>query len=101
MKVFKVIIQIIFISCLIISNLYIPKVEAKTVGDYKTDLDNFLKEYEENLKDKQLTEEELATVKQNINDININISNISDEIIALNSQIDELNEDIKEKYRKT
>ena len=99
MKVFKVIIQIIFISCLIISNLYIPKVEAKTVGDYKTDLDNFLKEYEENLKDKQLTEEELATVKQNINDININISNISDEIIALNSQIDELNEDIKEKEK--
>ena len=97
MKILRIIIQMFFIACLLIASLYIPKAYAKTVGDYKTELEQFLKEYEENLKDKQLTEEELQTVKENINNININISNISDEIISLNSQIDELNEDIKEK----
>ena len=33
MKIFKIFFQIIFICCLLISNFYIPKVEAKTIGE--------------------------------------------------------------------
>ena len=83
-----------FIVSLLISNLYIPSVSAKTLGDLKKELEEFKKEYEENENMQAVTEEEMANIKKNINTINQNIVDIGDEIVELNKQIVELNEEI-------
>ena len=93
-KVSKIIIQFVFIICLLISNFYIPQVKAQTVGEYKEELEQYKEEYENNQNEKELTEEELSNIKNNINSISVNISNIADEIISLDDQIKQLNNNI-------
>ena len=53
MKIFKIIFQIIFICCLLMFNLYVPKVKAETLGDLKQKLENLKEEYENNKLEKE------------------------------------------------
>lgn len=93
----KKIINIIFIISLIISNLYVPKVKAKTLGELKRELEQYEKEYNENKDKNKLNEEEKQKIKNNINSIGLEITEIGLTIDSLNEEISLLNEEIKEK----
>lgn len=94
MKIFKELMQIFFISCLLIANFYVPRVEAKTLGDLKTELAEFQKQYEKNQQSKQLTQDQINQTKNNINSIEKQVTQIGDDINSLNNKINELNEKI-------
>ena len=52
---FKKIMYFIFIVCLLISNLYVPKVYGKTLGDLKEELEQYKSDYEQNKLEKELS----------------------------------------------
>ena len=60
----KKIINICFIICLLIANLYIPeiKIEAKTLGDLKEELAQFEEDYKNNQLQQELTQEEISYI---------------------------------------
>ena len=97
MKIFRIISQIIFISCLLISSFYIPKVEAQTLGDLKQELADLKEQYENNQLQQQLTEEEIQNTKNKITEIRTRITDIQKNIYDLKNTIEQLNNDIAAK----
>jgi len=91
---FKKTLGVFFIICLLISNLYVPKIQAKTLGDLKRELEEYKKELQENKDKQKLTEEEMTKLRNSINSISENIVKIGDEVIVLNNEINQLNEEI-------
>ena len=91
----KKFLYIIFMFCLIISNLYVPVAEAKTLGDMKKELEEFKKQYEENQLEKELSEKEKQEIEANINSISQSIYQAGEDIKNLNKEIEILNEEIK------
>ena len=87
--------SIFLVICLIVSNFCIPTVKAKTVGDLKAELDQFIADYNANKLQKELSEQEVKNIKSNINSINNNIASIGEDINNLNDEIYNLNEQIK------
>lgn len=94
MKIFKIFFQIIFICCLLISNFYIPKVEAKTLGELKQELEDLKEQYENNQLQQQLTEEEIAKTKVRVSEIRTRITDIQKNIYEIKNTIEQLNKDI-------
>ena len=94
MKIVRKFIYILFIFCILISNLYIPKIEAKTLGDLKQELAKFEEDYRKNQLQQELTESEMEQIKININQINDKIVSLGVDIDNLNEEIEKLNEDI-------
>lgn len=108
MKFIKKINNIMLIVMLIAVSIIVPteKVEGKTLRDLKEELAELEANYKTNQQDKQLTEQELATVKNNIYAISTEIEsaqtevkNLNDEIIALEEEIKNREEEIKEYLR--
>ena len=91
----KKISNIIIICCLLISTFYVPRVSAKTLGDLKSELNEFETNYKENKLQKELSEQEIASIKSNINSINNTIYELGNNINSLNDEIYNLNEQIK------
>ncbi|MEG2322087.1 MAG: peptidoglycan DD-metalloendopeptidase family protein [Bacilli bacterium] len=85
---------ILLITCLVISNLFIPKAQAKTLGDLKKELAKFEEDYNNNKLEQQLNEKEQNQVKANITAINNSIYQAGVDIEKLNNQIADLNEQI-------
>ncbi len=98
-KINKIMLQMIFMVCLLISSFYVPKVEAKTLGQLKDELEDLKAEYEENQLQQELNEEELAKTKNRITQIRQNMTNIEDNIHDLGIQIEELDQSILEKQQ--
>lgn len=88
---------IFLIISLLISNFYIPKVEAKTLGDLKEELRQFEEDYNNNQLEQEMTEQEIANIEAKIVNLTDNIIRLGDEIKTLNKEIEQLNKDIEEK----
>lgn len=86
--------KVLLIFCFLIPSFYVPSVHAKTLGDLKTELEEYETEYNENKEQQKLNEQEIASIKNNINSINNKISQASKDIDSLNNEIEELNEQI-------
>lgn len=86
MKFIKYICLVLILLC------FIPfiNVEAKTLSEFRSELDSLKKKYEENETTKKKTEAEIAQTKSEIN-------SLMGQIDELNSQIDELNADIEKR----
>ena len=61
----KKIVNICFIICLLIVNLYIPefKIESKTLGDVKSELAKFEEDYKNNKLQQELTKDEIKNIE--------------------------------------
>ncbi len=92
----KKVLYIIFMFCLIISNLYVPVAEAKTLGDMKKELEEFKEQYEQNKLEKELSEKEKQEIEANINSINNSIYQAGEDIKRLNNEIEVLTQEIAE-----
>lgn len=78
---------------------FIPdiKVSGKTLGDLKAELQQKEEELANNQNEKNLTEQQITTIKNNIENINNTIESINQQIIDLTNDIKELNTQISEK----
>ena len=97
MKAKKIILQVFFIFCLLISNFYIPKVEAKTLREMREELAELKEKYENNQLQKDLTEEEINQTKERISTIRTTILDIQENMFELRNTIEQLNQDIATK----
>lgn len=88
---------IFMILSMITLTLYVPKVEAKTLGDLKKELQEFEEKYEKNKQQQTQNEEEKTEIENKIYQTKRNIADIGEEIISLNEEISKLNENIESK----
>lgn len=78
--------------------LLIPvNVSAKTLGEYKAELEAIEKSYSDNQSSIQRTDEEIAAAKQRVSEIYDEIAVIESDMIEINKEISKLNEKIIEK----
>ena len=83
------IIVLIFLSIIPFIN-----VEAKSLSEYRNELNNLKKKYEENETTKKKTEAEIAQTQSEINKINNQIDELSAQIDEINADIEKRNEEI-------
>lgn len=97
MKFIKKINNIMLIAMLIAVSIVVPteKVEGKTLRDLKEELEELEANYSSNQHDKQLTEQEMTNVKNNIYTVSTEIESAQTEVKNLNEEIIALEEDIK------
>ncbi len=90
---------IICIMVILLPYFCVPqfKVKGKTLGDLKSELAKMEEDFKNNQNEKELTEEQVETAKQNIIDINETISDINNQMIELTDEIERLNVQIAEK----
>ena len=84
-------------SCLLLMLLcFIPyvNVEAKSLSEFRSELNDLKKKYEENETTKKKTEAEINKTKSEIDAINKQIDELSTEIDAINADIEKRNEEI-------
>lgn len=95
----KKVVQMICVLMLVIPYFYIPEVriKAKTLGQWKKELEEQQKEYEANQNKRAQTEEEIAKTKAEIARIEKLIEQIYVDMANLQTEIDLLNEDIAKK----
>lgn len=79
--------SLIFVYCL--------NVQAKTLGQLKTELNQAETKYNNNQSEKQQTESEIAATKEKINQLNREKIQIHEEINNLNEELKQLAEDIE------
>lgn len=99
MKYIKKINNIILVLTLVLVSIIVPSssVQAKTLGDLKKELQELETNYYANQQSKQLTEKELASVKNNISSISSEIEGAQTEVKNLNEQISQLEVEIETK----
>ena len=87
------------IVAILIPYFFVPnfKVTGKTLGDLKAELAQKEQDLKNNQNEKNLTQEQIATIKRNIEEISNTIENINEQIITLTNEIEELNKQIGEK----
>lgn len=90
---------IICIMVILLPYFFVPdiKVSGKTLGDLKAELEQKEEELANNKNEKNLTEQQIANIKNNIESINNTIESINQQIIDLTNEINELNTQISEK----
>lgn len=95
----KKVVNLILVFTLVIPNIIIPdmKVKAQTLGDVERELEQYIKDYEENKLNQQQTEDEINNTKVKISNYNKQIIDTSNEIIKLNDEISKLNVEIDKK----
>ena len=79
--------------------LLIPiNTNAKTLGQYKSELDELQRKHNDTSNQIQYNESQIAAAKARVNEIYAEIAEGEKEMIELNKQIAQLNEDILKKY---
>lgn len=86
----------LLICMLLFSILYIPSVSAKTLGELKSELAKYEADYNNNLLQQKLSEQEKANIQNKINGIYKTISQTNSDIVSLNNEIEELKVKIEE-----
>lgn len=103
LKFLKKISGLVLVFMMLVVNFYMKSdmevVEAKTLRDLKTELQEKQQEYEDSKNQKKLTESQIASTKASIDAINTEISNIQKEMLELTEEIEDLNEEIIEKEK--
>ena len=91
--------NIICIFIILLPYFFTPNfdVSGKTLGDLKKELEQTIQDLQNNENEKNLTKEQIETIKQNIVSINNSINEINNQIIELTNEIEELNIMISEK----
>ncbi|MCI8778771.1 MAG: peptidoglycan DD-metalloendopeptidase family protein [Bacilli bacterium] len=94
--------RLVGIMCIIVILMpyfFVPNFEVigKTLGDLKAELAQKEQDLKNNQNEKNLTQEQIANIKQNISEISNTIENINEQIITLTNEIEELNKQIGEK----
>lgn len=99
MKIINKITNIFLSMLLIVCCLFVPsnKVEAKTLGDLKKELEQKVAEYEQSQNEKNLTESQINNIKNNVTEIYNQIEKNQNTIVELGVQIEELKLDIEKK----
>lgn len=93
MKKIKKIFCLLFIISILFIN--VGNIQAKTLGEFKSELASLKNKYEKNQEKKKLTEDQIEEVKSQINSIVSQIDKINNDIIDLNNDIEKRNEEIK------
>lgn len=103
MNLYRKNISLLCVCTLILINLIIPKVQAKTLGELQNELALKKQELSSNQAQQKLTEDEMASINSNlktiqntINEIQVETTNLSEEIALLNEEIINKQEEIKE-----
>ena len=94
---YKILCQILFVVCLLVSNFYIPKVQARTLREMREELEELKEKYENNQLQINLTEKEIEQTKNRISTIRTTILDIQENMFELRNTIEELNQDIADK----
>lgn len=91
--------NILLCLMLILCSCIIPevKVEAKTFGEVKKELEKLEASLKENQQKAQYTSEQIQTAQNNIVSINKEIEQATNDLVALDQEIQKLNSDINEK----
>ena len=90
----KILFQILFVVCLLISNFYIPEVQAKTLREMREELEELKEKYANNQLQIDLTEEEIEQTEARIASIRTTILDIQENMYELRNTIEQLNQDI-------
>ena len=78
--------------------LMIPiSINAKTLGEYKAELDELERTYADNQAQIARTDEEIASAKARVNEIYGEIDTIEADMVSINNEIAKLNEEILSK----
>jgi Membrane proteins related to metalloendopeptidases len=95
----KKVMTIMLCMSLTASLLFVPTttVEAKTLGQLKTDLNNLEASLKKNQEEKALTESQINTAKANVENIKVEITKTNEEIQKLVGEITKLNKEIEKK----
>lgn len=96
MKILRKINCWMLVFSILISTLYIPVTEAKTLGTLKEELTEYKAEYEANRLEAALSQQEINELKATINTLDTEIYNIGEEIVSLTKEIEQLDEEIEE-----
>lgn len=88
-------------NILLVVTLLIPcfftcpiKVDGKTLGQLKNELQNYIEKYEENQQQVELTEQEIKNTKNRISEIKTEVAQIGKDMLSLSEEIEKLNQDI-------
>lgn len=95
----KVVRNMFYISlalCFMFANFYVPRVEARTLGDIKAELEKFERDYNNKQLEKEISEKEKKKIQENIAAINERINQANNDIITANEEIEHLNEEIEQ-----
>ena len=85
----KKIIPIILILLIVLVNFISPsKIEAKTLGEFKSELNSLKTQYSNNESKKKLTEDQIVAIEKRIDSINAQTEKLNKEIKSLNSEIE-------------
>ena len=83
---------------ILILTIIIPiNIEAKTLGEYRAELEALQKQYEDNQASIARTDEEIAAANARVQEIYGEIDSIEGEMIEINKEISKLNGDILSK----
>ena len=98
MKILKKISYILLIVALLSSQIVIPdfvqEAEAKSLNDYKAELEALKKDYADNQAKQEATEEEMGNAKEQITKLSEEKEKLEQEIESLNAEIEQLENDI-------
>lgn len=94
-KVFNLILSFVLIFCCLFVN--VENAEAKTLGDLKKELQKKEEEYKQNQENQKLTEDQMNTIKSNIESISQQIEENQNTIVKLDKEIENLKVSIEEK----
>lgn len=90
---------ILSLFIMVIPMLYVPKIEAETLGDLEDKLNKKQQELKETNNKKAETQAEIDSVNKNISNIKNEISQTYKDIASLDEQIEKLNNDIAMKEK--
>jgi len=93
--------QILLVCAMLFNCLYIPTVNAKTVGDLEKELNQKQTEANETENNIKQTEQQISNTKSSINQSYKDIDRIQNEMIAAAKEIESLNNQIKAKDAET
>jgi len=101
MKLLKKSCNIFLSLILVVCCLFVPTngVEAKTLGDLKKELNKKIEEYEASQSEKDLTESQINSIKNNVSSIHAEIDKNQQTVVDLGNQILELQADIEKKEK--
>lgn len=87
----------LLVVILITSMMIVPqRVQAKTLGQLKTELAKLQKEFRNNKDEQTQTKEQIATNKKKVEDLEQSISQIEEDVATLNSRIATLKKEIQD-----
>ncbi len=100
-KQIKKINGILLIMIVVLPGLFFPsmEVEAKTLGDYRKELENWEKEQKDNQQKQQLTKEQINEITNSITRNTDTINQLSNDMIKLQEEITQAEQEIEAKSK--